>query len=241
MNPRTTRTLALAAASTLLLGGHATASPIVVLNDGAQENLIISRGEYRIRIFQDSLDIVLTPTPGDEPPNSIFVNFQMLGTIPDKVIGAIGGNWVPPFPPLPLQTPSIYVPGGLRLEGMTLGVSTDDYVQPSYDPEFGDTRPAYILHGSPRESGDFDIESFSDDPNNKTAFIGFADSEVSMFGYMQIERVNLLDWKLIGYAYDPTGAPIEVERLVIPGSSAFGLLAAPLLTRPKRRVVAYCS
>ena len=67
----------------------------------------------------------------------------------------------------------------------------------------------------------------SDDPGNSTAHIGLADADVTMFGSMQIGRVNLLDWKLVGYAYDPTGAPILVGNLVpAPGALALLGLAA---------------
>lgn len=227
---------AVAALSTILLGGTAMASPIVILNDGIHENLIISRGEYAIRIFQTELEINPWPTPGGDAPNSLFLNFQWDSFDPTQVAGVISGNNLPPFSPPPLQTPSIYVPGGLRLEDMMLGGSTSGFLQPSYDPEFGDTRPAFIVHGTSPFSA-FNLYSFSDEPDNKTAYIGFANADVTMFGYMQIERVNLLDWRLIGYAYDPTGAPIEVERLYvpIPPTLAVAGIAIASVGRQKRR------
>lgn len=232
MNHQNIRTLALAAASTLLLGGHAMASPIVVLNDGEHQNLIISRGQHRIHIFQDTLEIDPWPTPGGDARNSLILNFQFTFGDPSLIDGTIAGNMLPSFPPLPLQSPSIYLPGGLHLENMELGLSTNGYVQPAYDPELGDTLPAFVFHGTEPYS-DFNLESFE---NGDMAYIGFADSGLTRFGYMQIERVNVLDWKLIGYAYEPTGAPIEVERLFIPIPPtllAFGALG--VLGRGQRR------
>lgn len=144
--------------------------------------------------------------------------------------GGITGNALPSFPPFPLQTPALYLPGGFHIEGVTLS-NPSGFIEPSYDPEFGDTRPVAFSHGT-QSFSDFNLESFAD---GDMAYIGYATSDFSMFGYMQIERVNVLDWKLIGYAYDPSGASILVTNLV-PAPSMLGLAAASLLALPRRRI-----
>jgi hypothetical protein len=224
--------IAFLAAPALLLAGHAAASPIVVLNDGIHENLIISRGEYRIHIFQDNLEIDPWPTPGGDAPNSLILNFQFEFGDPTRVTGVIAGNMLPDFPPLPLQSPSLMVDGGLRLEGSDID-ATRSFISPSYDDETGDSRPAFIAHGTGAFDS-FNLYTFSD---GDTAYVGFSDADEFVYGYMQIERVNVLDWKLIGYAYDPSGGGILVQNLVpAPGGVAvLALAAAPLLTRTRRR------
>lgn len=51
------------------------------------------------------------------------------------------------------------------------------------------------------------------------AYIGYASSDASIFGYMQIVRVTDIDWRLVGYAFDPSGAAIDVKNLVVPNGS----------------------
>jgi hypothetical protein len=229
------RTLAAAFAAllvTLILGGHAMAAPIVVLNDGEHQDLIISRGQHRIHIFQDTLEIDPWPTPGGDAPYSLILNFQFTFGDPDLVSGVIAGNMLPLFPARPLQTPAIAATGGLRLENETID-ATRSYVLPSYEPFSGETLPAFIGHGTSPFSA-FDLTSFE---SGEMAYIGLANSSLSMFGYMQIERVNVLDWKLIGYAYDPTGAPVVVERLVVPvPPSLFALGGAAAAIAMRRKV-----
>lgn len=65
------------------------------------------------------------------------------------------------------------------------------------------------------------------------AYIGYASSNITSFGYMQIERVTDIDWKLIGYAFDPSGAPILVENLIPAPASLAALLL--LAACPRRR------
>lgn len=196
MNYSMTRTLAaaLAAASTLLLGGQAMASPIVVLNDGAHKDVIISHLDFYIPVMQPTLELV---PYGDLviSPDSITMNFGYLGGV---LGGGIGGNTLPQFPGIPLRTPAIFVAGGLRLDGMTLGPSSNDFLSPSYDPVLGDASPAFITHGTSPFSA-FNLLTFED---GDYAYIGYASSDYSIFGYMQIQRVNEIDWKLIGFAYD---------------------------------------
>lgn len=207
------------------------AEPIVVLNDGEYRDLIISRGEYRIHIFQDTLEIDPWPTPGGDALNSLIVNFEFEFGDPTRVSGVIAGNMLPDFPPLPLHSPSLVADGGLRLENSIIE-ATKDFVSPSYDSDTGDSRPAFLAHGTSAFDS-FNLYTFDD---GDVAYIGFADSEITHFGYMQIQRVNVLDWKLIGYAYDPSGAPVTVNRLYVPSTSTLGFagIAAGVLGRKKR-------
>jgi hypothetical protein len=229
MNHLMTRTLALAAASTLLLGGHAMASPIVVLNDGASKDLIISRGDYYIHMFSNELTI--DPYVPTEYPahNSVRIAFDyILGGV---LVGGISGNALAEWPPLPIPTPALVSQGGLRLKDQFIDTSYA-FAEPYFDPTDGGTNVAAISHGTSPFS-DFNLSTFTQ--SGDMAYIGYASSDFSIFGYMQIERVTEVDWKLIGYAFDTSGSGILVEQLVVPGPSMLGLLAAPLAMRSKRR------
>lgn len=210
----------------LLAGGTAMAAPIVVLNDGEHRDLIISNGEYFIQALTPGLNIV-PYLPGLEPTNALYMN--VFYDDEDIVRGGIAANPLPLFPSHPLQTLCILATGGLRLEGMTIDGS-GSFVQPSYDPFSGDTRPAAIIHGT-HPFADFNLESFQD---GHMAYVGYASSDKTLFGYMQVQRVNVTDWKLIGYAYDPSGAGIVVTALPVPPSAAvvgLGLAAAGHISR----------
>lgn len=220
-------------ATILLIGGTAMAEPIVVLNDGAQRDLIISRGEHRISIFANDLTIDPWPTPGGDAPYSLRINFQYQFGNPEVITGSIQGNDLPFFPPMPLQTPALAVPGGLRLEGILLDEGTG-YVRPGYDPDSGITDGAALNHGTGPFSA-FNLESFEN--VGDMAYIGYTSSDITIFGYMQIERVTDIDWKLVGYSFDPTGAGILVQNLVVPNGATLltlGLGGASGLLRKRR-------
>lgn len=228
MNRQNIRTLALAAASMLLLGGQAMASPIVVLNDGPDRDTIISRGDYYIHLF--AMEATIDPNiPGESPaPYSLRINF---GYAFGEVGGSISGNSLPDWPPLPVQSPALLVPGRLMLDGWTLDESLE-FMQPDYDPTSGGTNIYSLVHGTSSSSA-FNLNDFTS--AGDMAYIGYATSDLTIFGYMQIERVTEVDWKLVGYAFDPSGEGIVVQELVIPAPSALGLLAGTLAIRPKRR------
>lgn len=210
-----------------LLGQSALAAPIVVLNDGEHRDTIISRGDLRIHLFANEVTIDPAPTPGGDAFYTMNLNFQFLFGNPEDVVGAISSNELPVDPDFPLETACILAEGGLRLEGSVVDAGRD-YVHPTYDSENGIVVPAFITNGTSPFS-DFNLESFAD---GDMAYVGYATSDLTAFGYMQIERVNVLDWKLVGYAFDPSGAPILVENLVpAPASLAALLLAAC----PRRR------
>ena len=225
---RIVRTILIACGLTLA-SAPASASPIVVLNDGFHKDTIISRGNHRIQLFASEATIDPWPTPGGDAAYSLRINFQYLFGDPDVVSGSIQGNDLPLFPPRPIESPALAVFGGLKLEGTILDEGTV-YLQPAYDPDGGSIVPA-ALHHDTHPFADFNLESFAD---GDMAYIGYATSDLSVFGYMQIQRVNVLDWKLIGYAYDPSGAGILVTNLV-PAPGVLGLAAASLLGLPRRR------
>lgn len=203
------------------------ASPIVVLNDGPNRDTIISRGDYYIHLFAS--DVTLDPNvPGEYPaPNTLRVSFgYTLGVLR----GTVSGNSLPEWPPLPVQTPALLAQGGMQIKDQHVDASWA-FAEPQYDPTSGGTNIAQISHGS---GSDFNLNDFTQ-PGD-IAYIGYASSDFSIFGYMQIERVTEVDWKLVGYAYDTSGDGILVQELFIPDPPAIALLAAPLLTRPKRRI-----
>lgn len=226
MNHSMTRTLAAAAASTLLLGGHAMASPIVVLNDGPDRDTIISRGDHYIHLF--ATEATIDPRVAGQYPaaNTMRISF---GYSFGEVRGTISGNALPDWPVLPVQTPALLAEGGLKIKDQFIDASWA-FNEPQYDPTSGGTNVASITHGT---GSNFDLTEFT--TAGQMAYIGYASSDFSIFGYMQIERVTEVDWKLIGYAFDTSGDGILVQELFIPDPPALGLLAAPLLTRPKRR------
>lgn len=204
------------------------ASPIVVLNSGPDRDTIISRGDYSIHLFatEATIDPII---PGEFPaPYTLRINF---GYVLGELGGSIAGNPLPDWPPLPVQSPALLVPGRLMLDGWTLDESLE-FMQPDYDPTSGGTNIYSLVHGTSPSSA-FNLNDFAN--VGDMAYIGYATSDLSMFGYLQIERVAEVDWKLVGYAFDPTGGGIFVQELFIPDPPALGLLAAPLLTRAKRR------
>jgi hypothetical protein len=203
----------------------AAASPIVVLNDGPDRDTIISRGEHYIHLF--ATETTIDPNiPGESPaPNTMRISF---GYSFGQVRGTISGNSLPDWPPLPVQTPSLLAQGGLKIEGLFVDASWW-FAEPQYDPTSGGTNIAQLSHGT-SSSSDFNLNDFTQ-PGDM-AYIGYATSDLSIFGYMQIERVTEVDWKLIGYAYDPSGGGILVQNLV-PAPSALSL--ALLAALPRRR------
>ncbi len=227
-NFRATPILSLALAA-CAPAGSALAAPIVVLNTGEHRDTIISRGDLRIHLFANEVTIDPAPTPGGDAFYTMNFNFQFLFGNPEDVVGAISSNELPVDPDFPLETASILAEGGLRLEGSVIDAGRA-FVHPTYDSKNGIVVPAFITNGTSPFSA-FNLESFAD---GDMAYVGYATSELTTFGYMQIERQSVLEWKLIGYAYDPSGAPILVENLVPAPSSLAALLLAACPRRRRR-------
>lgn len=194
------------------------------------ERRIITRNEFMFELFNPT-ELVLTPyVPGGGPfsqsPNSMRLAFNDLGGAPT---GLVTGNILPFFPPTPFATPSLLgVANPLLQEGTWLDENRR-WLDPVYEIDSGIVEPAsYVQVGS---QGDFDLLSFED---GDVVLIGYAKSDKSMFGYVQIERVTTYDWKLIGYRFDDSGAPLHMERFAVPGSGSLLALGAAGLLRPKR-------
>ncbi|MBX3317831.1 MAG: hypothetical protein KF902_13325 [Phycisphaeraceae bacterium] len=216
---------AAALVSALLLAGEAAASPIVVLNDGPDRDTIISRGDYYIHLFATEATIDPRVSGQYPAPNTLQISF---GYSFGQVRGTISGNALPDWPVLPVQTPALLVPGRLMIDGWVLD-DTLSFMQPDYDPTSGGTNVAQLIHGTSPTSA-FDLNDF--DTVGDMAYIGYATSDLSMFGYMQIKRVTEVDWTLVGYAFDTSGEGILVQNLVpAPGALTLALLAA----LPRRR------
>lgn len=191
------------------------AEPIVVLNTGEYRDTIITHGDFYIPCLQPSLELVPYSDP-TSVTNALFMNFAFLGS---DLYGAVTGNALPSFPPLPLQTPALYLPGGFRIEGEVLS-SPVGFIEPTFDPEFGDVRPVAFSHGT-HSASDFNLESFGD---GDAAYIGYASSNFALYGYMQIQRVNVTDWRLIGYSYSTSAITV----VPLPAPPTAGLLGASL-------------
>lgn len=216
----------------LLSGGTAIAEPIVVLNTGAHRDTIISRGDLRIHLFANEVTIDPAPTPGGDAFYSMNFNFQFQFGNPKDVVGAISSNELPVDPDFPLQTACILAEGGLRLEGSVIDLSRV-FDPPRYDPETGTVIPAFITNGTGPFAG-FNLESFAD---GDMAYIGYSSSDFSSFGYMQVQRQSVLEWKLIGYAFDAAQEGILVRNLAIPNGPTLltlGLGGASGLLRKRR-------
>lgn len=217
------------AAPALLLAGHAAASPIVVLNDGPDRDTIISRGQHYIHLFATEMTIDPRVSGQYPAPHTLRISF---GYSFGEVRGTLSGNSLPEWPVLPVQTPSLLAQGGMKIEGQFVDASWG-FAEPQYDPTSGGTNIAQLSHGTSLSS-DFSLNDFAQ-PGDM-AYIGYATSDFSIFGYMQIERVTEVDWKLIGYAYDPSGGGILVQNLVpAPSALSLALLAALPCRRTRRR------
>ncbi len=206
------------------------ASPIVVLNDGEHQDTIVSRAGYYIHLFAS--EVTLDPVIPTEYPEPYCLSISF-GYSFGQVRGSISGNALPDWPVLPIQTPALLSQGGLKIKDQYID-STWGFAEPVYDPTSGGTNVAQISHGTGPFT-DFNLNDFTN--AGDMAYIGYASSDFSIFGYMQIKRVTEVDWTLVGYAFDTSGDGILVEELFIPDPPALGLLAAPLVMRPKRRHV----
>lgn len=192
------------------------------------EELIVTNGDLKIALFEPTLTTEPSPS-GPLLENSLRLKF----TVPPLegiITAVIQGNGLPPFPPEPFQTPALVVDSGLDQIGKAID-SSRVWAKPSYSTSTGDLRPVELYQVG--DDGDFDIRPI---PNGGSAYIGYGKSDLSMYGYMQIERVSLTQWKLIGYRYDDSGAPVFVQDLIPSASSvvALGLGISGLGIRKRR-------
>lgn len=221
MNYSMTRTLALAAASTLVLGGNAMAGIVTVV---LSEELIVTNNDMRVACFEPEL--TTSQFPGPSLKNSLRFAFSVRpsGTVDSNIIG----NTLPAFPSTPFQTPALLADLGLNQLNSWID-SSRIWSFPRYDASTGDLDPASI--GQIGDDGEIDIRAI---PDFGYGYVGYAKSDLSMFGYMQLQRLSLTQWRLVGYAYEDAGNPIKVIDLV-PSAPTLVPLVAGLAVAGRRR------
>ncbi|MBX3361583.1 MAG: hypothetical protein KF705_09130 [Phycisphaeraceae bacterium] len=218
----------LALVALMLTGGTAMSDVHTVLDP---EQRIITNNDLVFDLFNPTELVVTAFTPpggiGQERENTMRLSFRELGGAP---IGLITGNLLPLFPPTPFATPSLLGVGNpLLQEGTWLDVSRQ-WLDPVYEIDSGIVEPA--SYGQSGSQGDFDLLTFED---GDVVLIGYAKSDKSMFGYVQI-----------GTGIDVS---METERLPVrrfrcsaswsdslcPGSGSLLALGAAGLLVPSRR------
>lgn len=168
---------------------------------------------------------------------------RMSVTVPGPLVASILGNSYISHVAT-IRSPSLYVPEGLRLAqgAVTLnGDNPSDWAVP-IRTSTGQVVPAFIEQGGP--VGDFDLSTFSFNTvssGGEYAYVGYADATRTRFGYLQIERASATDitqWRLVGFAYEDIGVPIEVVDLtVVPPAPSALLLATGMAVVSRRRAV----
>lgn len=211
----------------LAIGGNAMSDVITVL-DPLQR--IITNNDWQIGIFEG--EFTIRPYFDGMPAHLQLENSLRLGFSELPLQCSIVANDLPLFPPEPFQTPSLYGTGGLAIENWIIDYSAPPFwVDPAYDGDNGAVDPAVIFQGT--AGGDFNVDAFEE---GESAFIAYSTSNHSMFGYMQLQRgSSRTEWHLIGYAFDPTGAPITVKPLPVGPVSLLSLGGASLAGRRARR------
>lgn len=235
-----TRVAVLAMAATCLTTENAMAAPTTWVYTSIGDRPIISNNDVYVPLF----------VPG-EPALAPFLpglgydqyGIRMSVTVPGPLVASILGNSYTSHVTT-IRSPALYVPDGLRLaqEAVTLnGDNPSDWAGP-IRTSTGQVVPAFIEQGGP--VGDFDLSIFAYNTVSEGgdyAYIGFADATLTRFGYLQIERASATDitqWRLVGFAYEEAGVPIEVEDLtVIPPAPSALLLAAGMAVVSRRRVL----
>jgi hypothetical protein len=204
------------AAACLLLTPLSIAARADLITVLAADQLIVNHNDVLIAGFTPTL----TTAPIDTPLyNSMRFSFRpSLG----NVLAMASGNMLPLYPGEPFDTPSICIDGGLHQLGTTMDLSRG-WRTPQFDLENGFVSPATI------GGSEIDITTI---PDGGSGYVGYATSDLTMFGYMQIQRLSLYEWRLVGYRYDDSGAPVLVENL-IPAPTT--LAALSLLALPRRR------
>ncbi|MBX3360323.1 MAG: hypothetical protein KF912_15145 [Phycisphaeraceae bacterium] len=188
-------------------------------SDHFEEDLIVNHNDVLIAGFTPELTTASIDMPLH---NSMRFSFRPSG---EAISAMVSGNILPLYPSEPFQTVALCYDGGLDQLGTTLSASRG-WVEPFFDLETGAVGPASLA------TGDLKIDTIL---NNGYGYVGYATSDLSMFGYMQIQRLSLYEWRLIGYAYDDSGAPVTVQDIVPSGASLTLLSASAVLGGRKRR------
>mgnify|MGYP001276652794 CR=1 FL=1 len=206
----------------LTIGGNAMSDVVTVLDP---EQRIITNNDWQVGIFESKFTIksYFSGMPPDmQLDNSLRLSFREGPPFNCAIIG----NSLPTFPPEPFRTPALYSAGGLDLFDTVLDYSNPTlWHEPFYDGDSGTVEPALLFQNS--VGGDFSIDAFDE---GDFAYIGYSTSDNSVFGYMQIMRgLTRTEWRLVGYAFDPTGAPVVVRPLPSGPTALLGLASLALL------------
>ncbi len=195
---------------------------------------VISHDNVYVRLWVPVPELYAKDGPGAFPYDSI----SMYVEDGDNLFAAIYGNsWEGVYPP---PSPSLYVPGGLDIESAVLESHGDDAWQywnrAIFNPSTGYAQGAELYQAGP--DGDFDLTQFAYD-DGQYAYIGFGNYLLDRFGYLQIERASESDitqWRLVGYAYEEVGVPIEVVDLTtVPAASSAAVLLMGAVAGGRRK------
>lgn len=187
--------------------------------------LIVTNNDIRVACFEPELTTASIPG-GTVLRNSLRFAFSVRPS--GTVVSGIAGNTLPLFPSEPFQTPALLADLGLNQLDSWID-SSRIWSFPRYDASTGDLDPASI--GQIGDDGEIDIRAI---PNFGYGYVGYGKSDLSMFGYMQLQRLSLTQWRLVGYAYEDAGNPIKVIDLV-PSAPTLLPLAAGLAVAGRRR------
>lgn len=199
---------------------------VIVVRPSSQ---VIISNNVEVGVFRDvpePITRVYDPSASDFPDS---VRFEF-GSAAGGVSAGIASNWLRNgtwgYPP---SSPSLAAEGGLDIGGTYVGPSMP-WIQAAISDDGDSFIPAIIYQTG--SLGFFQLDDFA---AGESAYVGFADYELSRFGYIQIRRVgsDVLLWELIGYAYDDSGDEIYVQDLVVPESS--GLVPLALVSLGARR------
>ena len=215
------RTAATLLISTTLAIAHATPARADLITVLAADELIVNHNDVFIAGFTSVLTTAPT-TPGSILYNSMRFAFEPSG---GNVTALVSGNDLPIYPPEPFQTIALCVDGGLNQLGATLTASSH-WMPPDFDLDGGVVSPAVLVGFN--HSGQIDITII---PDGGSGYVGYATSDLTKFGYMQIQRLSLYEWRLVGYRYDDSGAPVLVENLIPAPATLAALTLAALATR----------
>jgi hypothetical protein len=232
-----TNTIMLAAAAIAAAGlwmENAMAAPTTWVYTSIGDRPIISNDDVYVPLFVPGEPALAPAMPG------LFYDqygIRMGVSVPGPLVAAIFGNDYYSHVAT-VRSPSLYVPGGLRLEGITID-SDADWAAP-FRASNGYVQPAFIEQGGP--VGDFDLSTFAFNTiasGGDYAYVGYADATRTRFGYLQMERASATDitqWRLVGFAYGEVGEAIEVVDLtVVPPAPSAALLALGFVGLKRRR------
>jgi hypothetical protein len=236
MQTRSITIIAAAFAAACLTTEIAMAAPTTWVYTSVGERPIISNDNVYVPLFVPG-----EPELAPAVPGLYYDQFglRMGVTVPGPLVAAIFGNDYYSHVAT-VRSPSLYVPGGLRLEGVTID-NDADWASPRRTSD-GYVMPAFIEQGG--SVGDFDLSTFAFNTiasGGDYAYVGYADATRTRYGYLQMERASATDitqWRLVGFAYEELGTPIEVVDLtVVPPAPSAALLAAGMAIASRRRVV----